>query len=69
MLPQLSLLDPRQRTFNVQGQADVTVRSDIRVRVDGGQVTQQSTTGANVSVPLNTGRGMLDTGYHGHGSR
>jgi hypothetical protein len=63
MLPQLSLLDLSQRTVNVSGSATATIRNELVVKVDGpGSVTKQTGNGAQVEIPLNTGRGMPDTG-------
>ena len=62
-LPKLSLLDLSQRAVSVSGQADLTVKSEVTIKVDGpGQVTNQTANGGKVSVPLNSGKGMSDTG-------
>ncbi len=50
----------------VEGQADVKVQSEITVKVDGpGQVTDQRGGSGSVSMPLNPGRTMTDTGSGG----
>jgi hypothetical protein len=66
MLPPLSLLDLKQQTLSVSGQAVVDVRNQLTVKVEGpGEVTNQTANGARATVPLNTGKGMSDTDKSG----
>ncbi len=69
MLPPLSLFDLSQRTVNVTGQAQIHGTLEARIKVDGGAVVEQRASLGSTTVPLNTGKGMPDTGYHGRGSR
>ncbi len=69
VVPPLSLLDLTQRTVDVTGQAQIHGTLEARIKVDGGTVVEQKSSLGSTTVPLNTGRGMSDTGYHGRGSR
>lgn len=69
-LPPLRLLDLSAQQVNVTGQAQVTSKVEATIKVDGpGRVTDQKTSGGQTTMPLNTGRSMPDTAYHGRGSR
>lgn len=51
-----------QSDVTVTGQADVNVKSDVVVRVEGpGTVVDKRSTGGTAKVPLNTGKSMADT--------
>jgi len=57
----LKLLDMHAQQVNVTGSAEVRSKVDLSVKVDGGTVTKQATTGGRAEVPLKTGRSMSDT--------
>lgn len=59
----LKLLDLHAQQITVVGSAEVISKVQATIKVDGpGQVTNQSTTDGRTEVPLNTGKGMPDTG-------